>query len=131
MNGCHVQPEQMFNLIWGYNGHFAQYLTHTKSGAGEYNMDFTSVPSDEVWMLQALAAADFHAVVRVVGSIETTGGVWAPVFDTDLVAATEYMCWTGAIVIPPLAFATISFKAVGNGHVVRGRICGYKMKLTQ
>ena len=55
MPGCHVQPEQMFNLIFGYSDAFAETIEVVGTGGNDV-AGGSIVPSGEVWVATGISA---------------------------------------------------------------------------
>lgn len=54
MSGCHVQPEQFFNLIFGYNDTLL-WQDEADSVDGLTNLYSDAVPAGEVWVVTSIA----------------------------------------------------------------------------
>lgn len=50
-------------LLWGYSDRLVDESTHTKVGAGGYNLFSTTVPAGEIWSVQLFAASNIGTAV--------------------------------------------------------------------
>jgi len=131
MPGCHVQPEQMFNLIWGYNAPYAERVSNLNAGAGANFLLGTIVPTGEVWVACSLTAYDANNNPTAI-----TLGLFDNVGSYDLTrragpGVNVTIEWNGLAV----ASAGGKFYAYITGCVAGDDIyldiVGYKMKLSQ
>jgi len=131
MGGCHVQPEQMFDLIWGY--HDTLHVLATANAAGtSVTISFAAVPSDEVWWIQYITYQDtLRQSTPMVAAVMEAGANQMDV----AVAVPPGTSWTSFIksdiVIKNPAFMRVFGYACVNLDPCKAWLHGYKMKLTQ
>jgi len=131
MSGCHVQPEQMFNLIFGYKDRYAEKIDWTMAGASE-TKSTTAVPAGEIWILNSLSirningAATNFTVFLAVAAVEYVTCAWASGY-----VAYQTLYWNGSIVLKEGDNVRFLVTAAAAGENIEARIWGYKMKLSQ
>lgn len=117
------------NLLWGYNAVWGEQQTHTKSAAGNYNLDSDAVPSGYVYVVKAVVSNNTdktinhqHALVvnnyaiPILAPTSTTANVWRVTFPVDIALAEG-------------DFVRVTFYNCDDGDDLYLRICGYKMKV--
>lgn len=121
----------MFNLIFGYNDYWHDYVLEAATGLQDTIFSDT-VPADEVWVLQAAsirnqskAAIDYGIVVV------NSAGEEIPLKNCVSVAQWVACGWTGIATVPPLGKAGLGYYGCTAGNTMEGGFLGYKMKLTQ
>jgi hypothetical protein len=131
MNGCHIKPEQFFNLIFGYYDRWAETLTYTKVGDGTYYMSFTAVPAGEVWVLLGLSWTNRARVIRCSPRLIFPSLASSYLKDGNTPGAWAWDVWNGLAVLTASDTVGIVFYNCLNGDTVEGQVYGYKMKLSQ
>ena len=130
MTGCHVQPEQMCNLIFGYNSGYYEYLTDVSAPAGTIFKYGTIVPDGEAWVVQSVAGCNVNRQAVVILCVNS-GANYVVLADVLTPAANRYGVWTGSFVMGPGArFCVIFFGTILNDDVYWAA-GGYKMVLSQ
>lgn len=131
MHGCHVKPEQMFNLIFGYN---AQLLWSLVEGAGANNCtkDGPEVPSDEVWVIEVIAFADSgRALTRVQIRIKEDADTYYLEDNLTTGGAGKFNSTRGPYYLAGGQKLNIYYGGSLTADDVWMILNGYKMKLTQ
>lgn len=131
VGGCHVKPEQFFNLIWGYNDRYAEADSELDPDAGEYYAYFTTVPAGEVWVLQLVMGADVTNAKRIQLRVEITGAAAYMLKDETPAAADQWVLWSGEVVLKEGDRASVRFFSVTAGDDLYWRAWGYKMVISQ
>jgi hypothetical protein len=131
MNGCHVQPEQFFNLIFGYHDRYVDMASENVPVAGTRALFGTAVPSDEVWVVtcavafNATRATSFIDLGVAVGAAHYVGGrVQAGGAGVSPVLAGPMVMKNGDKLVTDIGGCL-----VGDWIYLFG--LGYKMKITQ
>lgn len=57
MSGCHVKPEQMFNLIFGFHSQWLEEVDNANATAGDTWLTYTEVPPNEIWIATSVGGA--------------------------------------------------------------------------
>lgn len=131
MPGCHVQPEQMFNLIWGYNAIYKERISNTNANAGANFLYGTVVPTGQLWVGASLVGFNVNRSPTAISLGLYDGTTWYNLTQRAGAGAGVTIEWTG---LAPLAagsrfFAYITGCAAGDDIYLD--IVGYKMVLTQ
>jgi len=131
MTGCHVQPEQMFDLIWGYNAGYAERVSNLNAANGGNILSSTIVPTGEVWVACSLVAFnDSRNPTTIFLGLDdrTTWYNLTRKAGAGVGLSTE---WSGMAVAPAGSrFYAYITGCVAGDHIYL-EIVGYKMKLTQ
>jgi hypothetical protein len=61
--GCHIQPEQFFNLIFGYHDAYGERARERDASAGDNVLEGTHVPAGEVWIVTSLLGYAGNTVI--------------------------------------------------------------------
>lgn len=131
MSGCHVQPEQMFNLVFGYNAIWAEDEAHLATG-GDGTRTSDTVPVGEVWVLTHVSMSDTtRTAVNYFWEITDAGGLITR-FLVQL-AVDRYIVsrWDGWIALQAGEYVTLYYSGTALNDAMYGAFRGYKMKLTQ
>jgi len=131
MTGCHVQPEQMFNLIWGYNAAYAERISNLAASLGANFLYGTVVPAGELWVAVSLVAFDtiHNPDLISLGVYDAT--TWFNLTQKAGPGIGATVEWTGIAPIPAGSKAFAYFTSCNAGDDIYLDIIGYKMKLTQ
>jgi len=131
MAGCHVQPEQMFNLIFGYNAQYAEYVSTITGAAPDRWVYLSEVPVGEVWVVTNISASDVTAAPSSIQLYVYDGaGYFSLAEDTSPVRAAMTVA-QGWFVMKFGDRIAIRYRGVVAGHSTYGTALGFKMKLTQ
>jgi hypothetical protein len=116
-------------MLWGYTDRLAERLTHTKVGAGTYNMDFTAVPAGYVFVVTAISSYNSATQVSQEFMLRINA-VSYPCYPYKTPAANA---WN---VTEPMHLTLkaddkvrITFRACVDSDILIGIIFGYKMKV--
>lgn len=131
MNGCHVKPEQFFNLIFGYYDRYAQDVSWILTAASGSKFS-TPVPAGEVWVINTAsmrnmtgAATDFNIRLYLGASMGPT------IAQASGVAQYVPMYWNGQIVLKEGDKVYFGVDSGAIGESIWAHVWGYKMKLSQ
>jgi len=130
LGGCHIKPEQFFNLIFGYYDRYAAQGSDLNPGAGPLTKTLPAVPAGEIWVVQMISASNqSRACTMMLGA--NLGGidVWAYRFVGG--AAGDWAVWSGQIVLKQDDYIEVYFANNQAGDDLYWRAAGYKMKLSQ
>jgi len=131
MSGCHVKPEQIFNLIFGYNDRWAHDLSGVVSGDGAYSASVGLVDDTEIYVAQ---------FVYIRNRSGQRGDSFIRFHDgTDMyyaalaVTPTRYtpLIWNGSVPMKYGDQVYVKQDSCLNNDVMEAGVWGYKMKLTQ
>lgn len=130
MSGCHVQPEQMFNLVFGYAGQIleADYVTTSN---GTTSVLSTAVPPDEIHIVTQITVYHNDTVARTIRLLLEEGGgdcVLARVDGVDNLVTVDRQGWWVLVEGDQIEGRAIS---LASGKRVYLTISGYKMILSQ
>ena len=129
--GCHIKPEQFFNLIFGYNDTLHDKKTVTSTGTSA-TMDSSAVPAGEIWIVRQVSGGSgsrqatlldcqiYEAATTLhgLGAVQPVGTSWTLCRETEVILkATDQIRGI--------------FYGVANGDSVSMTIHGYKMKVSQ
>lgn len=131
MDGCHVKPEQIFNLIWGYNDQYFEVVSDLTADAGTNILLGTQVPDDELWVVTSVATYNNtnKPGASMVGVLK--GGDYN-VLNSDAPSAKSVaVTWSGlaTMVKDDRAFAILTGCTANDDIYLYAH--GYKMKLAQ
>jgi len=131
MVGCHVQPEQMFNLIWGYNDIWDEVMGFTAT-ATSGSKSSGVVPAGEIQVLQvATMYNQTRAGSTIAWVIVNPSAKWFELSSQTALAQYAPGVWSGTVVLAAGDYVLLSYAAVQVNDVLVGGVRGYKMKLTQ
>lgn len=131
IGGCHVKPEQFFNLIFGYNDRWTEDLSGIQSGAGTWEVHTTAVPAGYIYLLQFFyikntSGARGTATLRV---NDGTDDFW--MVQEDSPGRYEVVSFIGNLVLKEGDIAYMKQVSCADGDEISCGAWGYKMKLTQ
>lgn len=130
MPGCHVQPDQQWNLIFGYNAGYYELFTDTSAPAGTVLKYGTVVPAGQAWVVQAIAGCNVNRQANVQLDVYD-GASYVILADVLTPAANRWGTWTGSFVMGPGAKFCVIFLGTTLNDDLYWAAGGYKMKLTQ
>lgn len=131
MGGCHLDPNQWWNLVFGYNNRWVEDLGGTQSGAGAYNKASIAVPAGYIYVAQFVFARNTTGA-RGRATLFAYDAVDEYIFNSVAAPATnEPVTWNGGLVLK--AGDTIGVRQISclNGDVIQAGVWGYMMKLSQ
>ena len=131
LGGCHIKPEQFFNLIFGYYDRYFEIGSDLNAPAGNVLKSLSAVPSDEVWMLQHFHAADANRQLRIQCQIIGTGGQAIEIRDTLADATSFAVTHSGWYILKPGDYVRFLFVGVVLNDDLWWKAWGFKMKLSQ
>lgn len=131
MSGCHVQPEQMFNLILGYAAHYWHYASTTNWGAGYNAMSGPAVPTGEVWVVVAAHIKNITRAASMAISVRNAAGEQVALQTGSTTAAGAAFAWSGMAVLQAGNFIFYEVSGCVAGDDGNWGSLGYKTKLTQ
>jgi len=131
MAGCHVQPEQMFNLIWGYNGQYLERVEVANATAGKNVLLGTEVPPGELWVVTGLVARDESNVVTSGAVGVYDGSEYVHAGYTADPARRVPITYSGLLPMVEGDKASATFWGCTLNDDLDLWIVGYKMKLAQ
>lgn len=129
--GCHVKPEQMFNLIFSYYDQYLELLETDDAPAGAFALSGTAVPADEVWVVRFVTARNKitnPSQIRI-GILE--GATLYPFVEAVAPGANIFVELNGMLVLKEADKVRARFGGCVLGDDLEVNISGYKMKLTQ
>lgn len=130
MGGCHVQPEQMFNLIFGYNSGYIEEGFDLSAPAGTVTKDLSTVPSGEVWVICAARAINNSRLARCVIVVHDAAGNYT-LQDQTTTASQNSVVWSGALPVAAGSNMRFYFQGTTLNDDLYYSALGYKMKLSQ
>jgi len=116
------------NKLWGYNDRYLEPLVELDPPAGNFYFNFTAVPAGEVWIIQAINAADVTTARRC--QLRVTDGTNAVALkDATQASSAEWVIWDGSILLKAGDRVQIAIFSVAAGDDLYARAWGYKMKV--
>ena len=131
MGGCHVQPEQMFNLIFGYNDQYRQVVWTASATLGANRQYGTEVPAGEVWVVTSMCAYDGTNNPGQIAVGMYNGSSYLNVNMAVGVVANQAVVFNGLMVMKAGDKAQAFYGSCTAGDGLTFAITGYKMKLVQ
>lgn len=128
--GCHVQPEQMFNLIFGYAGQVLEATSAVGAGANKSTYS-TAVPADEVHVITNVAARHDDGDNRTLMLRVWDGADYYHIARLGNVPKTDVLDRQGMWILVEGDMIEARALSLGAGDNVYVEINGYKMILTQ
>lgn len=131
MAGCHVKPEQMFNLIFGYNAPYFEAGVIYSAAAGYNEIVFSTVPSGQLRIVRSVAAKDAITGGGYINFYIYYIATSFPITDSLVGGAN---LWRGVkvdVVLPAGALLYCTWSGAVAGDLLEFRATGYNMKLTQ
>jgi hypothetical protein len=131
MTGCHVKPEQVFNLILGYNDDYLEQASNTNAAAGNNFLYGTVVPADEVWVVCGISGINVtRAITQISGGIYN-GSTYHALFGANSPAASQIVYCPISLIVGPGNKVYAIYIGCTAGDDIYLNIAGYKVKLTQ
>ena len=131
MGGCHIKPEQFFNLIFGYYDVYNEGFDTTTTTAGDNTYTAAEVPSGEVWIITTLMGLNHTKAGGTIHFGKRANTYNYPVIDTRYNTVTRIAYWSGMLVLKAGERVYIIHGSCDLNDRRRGYILGYKMKLSQ
>ena len=127
--GCHIKPEQFFNLIFGYNDYYWHYNSTTNWGADYNFMSGDAVPAGEVWVVMAAHIKNISRGASMAISVKNAAGQQIGLKSATTSVAGEAMAWSGMAILKEgdYIFYEIGDAVAGDGG--NWGSLGYKMKV--
>ena len=130
MYGCHIQPEQMFNLIFGYNGTYIDQKSNLNASEGPNWLYGNVVPVGEVWVITVMRGINLNRTTEILlGSYD--GTTISAVQDCVQPSTSASVVWSGMMVLPAGYRTIAGFVSCQAGDDIYFDIHGYKMKVSQ
>jgi len=60
LGGCHIKPEQFFNLIFGYYDRYVERIYEPNAVAGTNTLSGIVVPASEIWVVTNMFGLNFN-----------------------------------------------------------------------
>lgn len=131
MPGCHVQPDQQWNLIFGYNAPYLEQKINLAALAGDNFLVGTVVPAGEAWVVSGLSGINWTRVItRISGGIYD-GAVYYSFFAKASPAIGEAVFCSVPLVVSAGNYVYCYYQGCTAGDDIYFNAAGYKMKLTQ
>ena len=131
LGGCHIKPEQFFNLIFGYNDIYEARVDTTTTPAGDNRWAPAAVPAGEVWVITAMQGYNLTTATGVLHCGKYDGTLQYIVKFTLYYTPTRIIDWSGVLVLHEGDYPYIMFGSCALNDRRVGHIVGYKMKLSQ
>jgi hypothetical protein len=130
MGGCHVKPEQIFNLIFGYSDHYAEWTRDNNMPAGFKRETGLVVPAGEIWVLNNVGAQNQQRAGDITLGINDGTNNYSLTRGTASGGAGP-VSWNGQLVLPAGWSVSWDFNnTVLNDDCIWWAV-GYKMVLSQ
>jgi len=118
-------------LVWGYSGHYCQNIQVAASGAGDAIATGTTVPDDEVWVIERIVIRHDAGHNKELAAYAFDNGC-AHLIIEELAATTlVWYHWTGRLTLPPGGNMYAHVIAPGNGKLIVASFWGYKMLIAE
>jgi len=130
LGGCHIKPEQFFNLIFGYNAQYAEYGSDLNPAGGTVVKTMSAVPSNEIWILQQVSLRNVARGARMIAHIYDGTNEY-DLIDQTTGGANYRAIWTGAVVMAPGDYIRLAFYSTTAGDDLYWQARGCKMKVVQ
>ena len=131
MAGCHVKPEQAFNLIFGYESQYFERVFDLNPGASTKFLYGTAVDPGEVWVITSMAAFNNTRDPATISVGVYDGATWMNATQQAGPGAGITISYQGQL---PMKAGDKAFAYFTGGQAADDLyldIIGYKMKLTQ
>jgi hypothetical protein len=131
IGGCHVKPEQFFNLILGYYDYYWHY-NETANWAATYNyMAGDVVPAGEVWVVVAASIKNITRGCNMAISVRNASAKQIALKTGSTTGAGEAFAWSGQAILKEGDFIVYEVSGTVAGDDGNWGSLGYKMKLAQ
>lgn len=117
------------NLLWGFNGRFAEAASDLNPAGGIAVLNFTAVPEGYVYVLQGVAAKNETRAATYLRIAVTGGGDTITVNDAPQTVAGHYDFVSTEITMVKDDLVSISFFGTTAGDDLYAQVWGYKMKI--
>ena len=128
--GCHVKPEQFFNLIFGYNDKYWEAGSNLNTPAGIVVVTLTPVPAGEAWVLTA-ANCENASAARAMCIDVGDGTNYITLVDATGSGYRKGIQWAGNVVMKEGDRVRFVFFDTVLNEDTYWKAMGYKMKLVQ
>lgn len=127
--GCHIKPEQFFNLIFGYYDRYIERKSTTTATAGTNTFSATAVPAGEVWVVTSVRAVNINTNNSEVEFGIYDGTSRKGFYRTLLPGANKDMMWNGHVYLKEADYIQAIFYGCTLNDDIYVDIFGYKMKV--
>ena len=118
-------------IPWGYRAAYWDRLDADDVGAGNYNIDLSTVPAGEIWVLTSLAAYALQANPTHIFLSVVHGGTLYYLKRVAYATALLTVDVQCHVVLEPGDKARATFAACAAGDDLRAFAAGYKMKIDE
>lgn len=130
MTGCHVPPDQQWNLIFGYNNVYREVGQDLNPDAGTIAKSLGVVPAGQIWVVQNFGVSnEMRALTHLLNIWDGTN--YYPLLEATQSGTGYWVCWNGAVVLYPGECLRVFFRSTVAGDNLYWSARGYKMVLTQ
>jgi hypothetical protein len=129
-DGCHVKPEQFFNLIFGYHDRYSATKTEFNPGGAPISLILPAVDPGEVWVLNTFWGMNGTRDDNIQLKVNAGGEIHYLAYGPSGGAARPII-WNGAIPLKQGDTLFVTFWANQAGDDLYCGALGSKMKLTQ
>lgn len=130
LGGCHVKPEQFFNLIFGYYDRYLETVVDT-SVNGTTTVSGSKVPTGEVWVVTHISIWHNDPLARVLRISLFSEGTAHRLVDVMQIAQGYLLERQGWWVLKAGDRLQGTAEDLAAGRTVRLCGNGFKMKVTQ
>jgi len=114
--------------LW-YRGQVTEQEVNTNAAAGANTLTGSTVPADEVWIIQIIEAIDLNTTLAELEIRWNAGGVWLTLASETSVVANHWIIIFPQIILAPGNYLTAYFNGCTAGDDLYLRYAGYKVKL--
>ena len=114
--------------LW-YRGQVAEQVTNTNAAAGANTLTGSTVPADEVWIIQITEAIDLNTTLAELEIRWNASGVWLTLASEVSVTANHWVIVFSQITLAPGNYLAAYFNSCTAGDDLYLRYAGYKVKL--
>uniref|UniRef100_A0A6H1ZVR7 Uncharacterized protein n=1 Tax=viral metagenome TaxID=1070528 RepID=A0A6H1ZVR7_9ZZZZ len=129
--GCHVKPEQFFNLIFGFNAIVSEYQENLSAAAGDNWLIFSTVPTGEVWIITLIAGVNRTSAPTRIDAFDYDGANYRCLGDTPSPGASVHAVFHRFIPIAADHSVRVRVRGCVLNDDIDANILGFKMKLSQ
>ena len=131
MNGCHIKPEQFFNLIFGYYDRYWLHTYNENATAGTNIQDSGVVPAGEVWIITAVRAVNDNTNVTAIEFFLRSATAYVALYRRFSPGVAADVLWAGSVCLKAGDYVRVIFYGCTLNDNITSDIIGYKMKLSQ
>ncbi|MDP2107144.1 MAG: hypothetical protein Q8J76_14200 [Desulfobulbaceae bacterium] len=131
VGGCHIKPEQFFNLIFGYYDRYLEEETDTNAGT-PYNVKYGAVvPAGEIWVVTAAHAKNATRADNMAIGAGNPTDLYVVALTKSSAGAGEAISFSGTLILKQGDRMRWEWGASWAGDDINWAASGYKMKLSQ